>query len=80
MQGLLRRACADNGFAVDFVDSAFGEFFIREMVNNTEWVLSRNGLPPTAPLVTLSHRRARTPSPPLFILCIDSIGRVPRNI
>ena len=46
IQELLRRAYARNSFAVAFIDSAFGDFFIREMVENTEWVLARNGLLP----------------------------------
>jgi hypothetical protein len=48
MQELLRRAYADNAFALSFVDSIFGEFFIREMVASTESVLARNGLLPTS--------------------------------
>ena len=47
MRRLLRKAYARSPFAVDFIDSVFGDYLLREMVRNTEWVLARNGLLPS---------------------------------
>ncbi len=46
MKTLLRRAYGDNWLALTVLDSAIGDFMIREMMRSTEWVLARNGLLP----------------------------------
>ena len=48
LRGLVLRAYEDDELALLFLDSSFGDFFLRALVNHTEWVLERNGLLPDA--------------------------------